>query len=587
MSRGKSRHFHGRQLAHEHRLLEKIALGEAAPSVLGALCDSAEKMMGDSVRCAIHLPDSACVRFVQVIAPAFDDYFQRQGPRDIGLAAGTSAAAAYLRRQIVEDQIDTYPPDHPSSNPGGPCYLAREYGIRAVCATPVLSSSAGLLGVFTVYDTRPGAPREEALRIIKWATRIACIALGRERTVSELARSEEKYRSLLDNLRDGVLITQEGMIVYANPVVAELTGRGGQALLGGDFHALIDPADASRLRRLEALRDCGERPPHEWSVRLRRADGDLRILRISQSALIWNGAPASLLALSDITERERAEQEVLRLNAELEQRVEARTRELAAVNRELEAFSYSVSHDLRGPVRAINGFCSILINQHGAAMASAAQAHLERVRQSGRRMDEMIEGLLALARIARKAPRLEQIELSTIAREVFERLREAQPGRAVEIELHDNVTAFGDRRLLHTVLDNLLGNAWKFTSKTAQARIAFGVEVRGGERVYSVRDNGAGFDMKYAGKLFGLFQRQHRSDEFEGTGIGLATVQRIVACHGGRIWAEAEAGRGATFYFTLADPPAAKDTGGAAAGPGPALGLPPPEFPPADVRLRQ
>ena len=553
---------HSRQWRlHQERLLERIARGEAAASVLEALCISIEQVLGSGIRCAVHLPDAEGTRIVQVIAPSFGGYFNRRGGVTIAPTSGTSAAAGYLRRRVVLGHIR----DETLVVDGGGAEW-RELGISSVCATPVLLRDT-LLGVVSIYYAQPGDTSSENLRVVEWAVRIAGIALGHARTVSDLVSSEQKYRSFLDNLHDGVFVAQDNHIVYANSAMTALMGCGMADLVHTDFYSLIHPADADRLREFDAQRDRGERVPRECVVRVRRPDAELRVMRISHSMIVWNDAAALLSMLTDITERERAQQEVQRLNIELEHRIDERTRELTAVNRELEAFSYSVSHDLRAPVRAINGFSSILLSKHAAVLDADARLNLERVRSAGLRMNEMIDGLLALARTALATPRFECVGMSALARSVLEKLHEVHPERTVRYDVAEDVAAWGDRRLLGSVFENLLGNAWKFTGKVAQSRIAFGAKMLDGECVYYVRDNGAGFDMQYAGKLFGVFQRLHRTEEFEGTGVGLATVQRIISCHGGRIWAKSEKGCGATFFFTLGQPPIPKAKGsGASAG---------------------
>jgi len=229
--------------------------------------------------------------------------------------------------------------------------------------------------------------------------------------------------------------------------------------------------------------------------------------------------------------------------------------ELEATNRELEAFSYSVSHDLRAPLRSIDGFSQILLEDYADELDEDGKDYLSRVRTASQRMGRLIDDLLGLSRVTRGTINRERVDLSALAEEVAEGLREARPERTVEFSAQQGLKVWGDPRLLRVALENLIGNAWKFTAKEPEARIEFGVDeklsVRGRVPVYYVRDNGAGFEMAYADKLFGAFQRLHAADEFEGTGIGLATVQRIVHRHGGRIWAESEVGRGATFYFTL------------------------------------
>lgn len=239
---------------------------------------------------------------------------------------------------------------------------------------------------------------------------------------------------------------------------------------------------------------------------------------------------------------------------ELEQRVSSRTAQLEALNREMEAFSYSVSHDLRAPLRAISGFAELLEGEIGPAVSAKGRRYLEAMQQGTAQMGALIGDLLKMAQAARQELRRTEVDLAEIAREVAARLREDQPERAVELIIPDKLPVCGDRILLRVVLDNLLSNAWKYTGKTAQPRIELGREEGPpGEARFFVRDNGVGFELAKAGKLFTPFTRLHTAFEFPGTGVGLSTVQRIIHRHGGRVWATAEVGRGATFHFTCAD----------------------------------
>lgn len=272
-------------------------------------------------------------------------------------------------------------------------------------------------------------------------------------------------------------------------------------------------------------------------------DGTLRIV-------MWNSATlyaadgrtviATIAQGQDITERKQAEEEVRQRTAELE-----------ASNRELEAFSYSVSHDLRAPLRSMEGFSSALVEDYADKLDDQGKQYLKYVQESSELMARLIDDLLKLSRVTRSEMSREEVNLSEMARNIVAEREKAEPHRRVEATIAPDITVYGDFNLLRVALDNLLGNAWKFSGNAASPRIEVGAVIHNGRPAYFVRDNGVGFDMKYAGKLFQPFQRLHKVTEFPGTGIGLATVQRIIRRHGGEVWAESKAGEGATFYFTL------------------------------------
>jgi PAS domain S-box-containing protein len=265
------------------------------------------------------------------------------------------------------------------------------------------------------------------------------------------------------------------------------------------------------------------------------------------------GKPVRLVGTHiDITERKQNELKIHKLNEELEKRVAERTIELAAANSELEAFSYTVSHDLRAPLRSIDGFSEILLEDCSKKLNDTEIMYIKNVRESVRDMSALIDGLLILSRMTKGELNQELIDLSSIAQTVIDVSCVDSPERNVICNITPNIMANGDPRLVKTLFDNLIGNAWKYSQTKIDARIDFGVNQENGETIYFVKDNGTGFDMAYEDKLFQPFQRLHKAEEFEGTGIGLATVQRIVQRHGGRIWAEAEVGKGAIFFFTLA-----------------------------------
>jgi PAS domain S-box-containing protein len=272
----------------------------------------------------------------------------------------------------------------------------------------------------------------------------------------------------------------------------------------------------------------------------RRKDGSEFPVDISLSPVDTADGMQVIAAVTDITEHKLAQEKLRQAN-----------QALASANKELEAFAYSTSHDLRQPLRGMTGFAEILLQDYGGKLDAAGKDYLQRIQAAAKRMGQLIDDLLGLARVSRGTLRREEVNLSSLASAALSELRQGQPRDGVTVEIQPGLVATGDPPLLQAMLGNLLGNAWKFTGKTAQGRIEFGSTTAEGERAFFVRDNGAGFDMAYANKLFGAFQRLHSAQEFAGTGIGLATVQRIVHRHGGRIWAQAAKNQGATFFFTL------------------------------------
>ena len=302
-------------------------------------------------------------------------------------------------------------------------------------------------------------------------------------------------------------------------------------------------------------------PDYSWGVVVQqpvRSSGgltarnkQLRQLLAGYGLILLLGVMTAILMLRITITRQRAESD-RRMKADLEQRVLDRTSELAAANKELEAFSYSVSHDLRAPLRSIDGFSQAVLEDYADKLDDQGKDYLNRVRTATQRMGHLIDAMLTLAHVTRAEIHRETVNLSTLAAEMLAELQNSEPERKVNWHIESGLVAQGDAQLLRVVLVNLLGNAWKFTGKTANAKIECGAMHNVEGRVsFFVRDNGVGYDMAHAGKLFGAFQRLHLADEFPGTGVGLATVQRIVYRHGGRVWAEGAEGRGATFYFTL------------------------------------
>ncbi len=396
--------------------------------------------------------------------------------------------------------------------------------------------------------------------LVRNADRWEVIESSEARTVKDaLKRSEEKLQSLFSNMSEGfayhrVLLDTRGkpcdyLFLEVNDSFERLTGLKGKDVIGKRVTEALpgvekDPADWIGKYGKVAMTG---KPEHFESY--------------SESLKRWYSVSAFsphkgffAVTLSDITERKRGEEArkkteeyITTLNEKLKRNVE----ELSSANKELEAFSYTVSHDLRSPLRSIDGFSQEILEDYGDKLDNNGVDTLRRIRAASQRMGLLIDGLLNLSRLSRSEIVRGKVDLSVLAHDIAGNLRKAQPGRAVEIVIAEGLIDEGDERLLYVLLQNLLGNAWKFTGKVVNARLEFGVNQIEGGKAYFVRDNGAGFDMAFAGKLFRPFQRLHDTVDFSGTGIGLATVQRIVHRHGGRVWAEGEVGKGATFYFTL------------------------------------
>jgi PAS domain S-box-containing protein len=371
------------------------------------------------------------------------------------------------------------------------------------------------------------------------------------RDITERKRAEEKFRALLESAPDAmVVVDQQGVIQLVNTQTEKMFGYDRVELVGQTIEIIVP----KRFRKKHAKHRDGYQGDHP--VRPMGVGLDLFGLRknniefpveISLSPLETEEGLLVSAAIRDVTQRRRMEEDVQKLNEDLKQRAA----QLEAANKELEAFSYSVSHDLRAPLRSIDGFSHVVLEDYGEQLPADARGYLERVRAAAQRMAVLIDDLLNLSRVTRTALQPRFINLSKMAEEIAQGLQESHPERQVNFSFVPDLMVEADPHLIHIVLENLLSNAWKFTSKQEDPAVEFGQKNHAKERTFYVRDNSVGFDMTYADKLFGVFQRLHSISEFPGTGVGLATVQRIISIHGGRIWAESAEGKGATFYFTL------------------------------------
>jgi PAS domain S-box-containing protein len=367
-----------------------------------------------------------------------------------------------------------------------------------------------------------------------------------------LKESEQRFSAIFHNSPIGMTLTQfpEGIIKDVNNAYLELTGFTREQVVGKsttEINVWVNHDLRKELIKELTLKGTIQNIINQF----RKKSGDIVDVEMSFELIDLDGKPFALTAIQDISKRIEAEKAIQNLNTNLEQRVRERTARLEAANKELEAFSYSVSHDLRTPLRVIDGFNEILIETYSNKLDDEGKDYLNRVRLSTKRMTQLIDDLLNLSRISRAELTFQEVNLSNIASKIINELMETQAERKLIIQIEPDIIAMGDAALLKYLLDNLLGNAWKFTLKKQNPKIEFGSKKINGMTVFYVNDDGAGFDMAYYDKLFGPFQRLHAESEFPGTGIGLATVQRIVHLHGGRIWAEGIPGKGATFYFTL------------------------------------
>jgi PAS domain S-box-containing protein len=394
---------------------------------------------------------------------------------------------------------------------------------------------------------------EMTLRAIRNGEVDAIVVDGpRGSSLFTLQSPEEPYRILAERMNEGAATLNEcGTLLFCNRQLAEMLQMPAERIVGASLAALLPAEEQPRFNPwIEAARQKNIRAETSF----RRSDGTLLPVQLSLShiPLEETGSVVCMVA-ADLTDQMQAREEVRELNRILERRVAERTEQLQAANTDLEAFTYGVAHDLRAPIRHIHGFSDILLNDAESVLSAEGTRYLNLIVAETGRMERLIQALLELSRIGRQALDLRKLDLNTVVKEVIENLAPELRGRQVDWRIGPLPTLQCDAVLMRIVFTNLLANAVKFTSTRPRASIEIAAEKENREYVLRVRDNGVGFNMKYADKLFGVFQRLHRAEEFEGTGVGLATVQRIIQKHGGRIWADAELDKGASFYFTLGD----------------------------------
>jgi PAS domain S-box-containing protein len=431
--------------------------------------------------------------------------------------------------KVVREGVAMINYEEPQTSPNGESLILRTSKV------PLRDLAGNIIGVLGCYENITERKQEEQELE---AHRGLLEELVRERT-----REVQLQAKIIDQIHDSVVSTDlDGVVTSWNKGAERLFGYSAREAKGRHI-SFVYPEEQHEFLQQQVITPLKDRGEHETEVVMRRKDGTDFHAQLSLSMLLGEeGSPVGMTGYSiDISRRKEAEAALRK-----------QTKILESANRELEAFSYSVSHDLRSPLRAVDGFSQLLLEDYAANLDDTGKDYLNRVRKGAQRMASLIDDLLELSRVSRQDLRRDMVDLSGLAHSIVGKLRESEPDRSVSVVIEPGLKARCDMRLIEMALANLFGNAWKYTSRVAKAEIEFGLQRTGAESVYYLRDNGAGFDMDYADKLFGTFQRLHGS-EFEGTGIGLATVQRIIKRHGGRVWGEGEKDRGASFYFTLGD----------------------------------
>jgi len=518
--------------------------------------------------CSVLLLDSDGIHLRFGAAPSLpDDYNRAVDGIAIGTAVGSCGTAAYERREVIASDI--------ANDPLWADYrdFALGHGLRACWSTPIHCSQEKILGTLAIYHREPHYPTAAELEVIGRAVHVISIAIERQKAEVKIRRFNAELEQRVENrtaelqtandlltdfkaaLDEHAMVSitdTDGNITYANDKFCLISQYSREELLGRN-HRIVNSGYHSK----EFFRDLWDTIVNGriWKGEIKNRAKDGSYYWSSNTIVPFlgkGGKPVQYIAIrTDISKRKQAEERVRKLNAALESRAAA----LETANHELESFTYSVSHDLRTPLRAVDGFSHLVIKHYGEKLDEEGRRKLGVIRSEAQRMGRLIDDLLAFSRLVRQPIEPAPINMESMAREVFNELSAGQSERKLRLNLQNIPPAFGSASLIRQVWINLISNAIKFTESCEVGQIEIGADGSDDEPIYYIKDNGAGFDMRYADKLFGVFQRLHSQEEFSGTGVGLALVQRIIMRHGGRVWAAAEIDRGATFHFTLPNQP--------------------------------